>query len=1237
MRFKRYLAIFLLLVMTLFVSHDSVTSVLAKDDVDSVEDSVCFDLSVFEEEGTEDVAFDNSDIMSIAYEGSEDLIEVFDLFSGFADYTQYSFASKSADEIYTIYQSYMRYGRDLHYIWPEEIPHSDEEWALYDAGIAVFESYWNIPNDLRNRYNEIYSEYYYTIQYFLTGTLYPGHNIYPDKELLKNVLSNWLRSFENIPLNLKDPRVSFLNGYVQLGGSADYFRDVILRLDSGDYESLPDIVCRNVTDGGDVQIVSYSVGSTLSQKVMTVFPSGDGEFVLNFAVSFGLTPDPSSVKILSNGKSLVYGTDYMCTVIPAKKAYDKTIIAVKFLKNLGEGSEIIGLYNEEVNSASWYGSIVDGNRSTAYWDRYVDGVREDSNDVIYLQNEKRMEDKYINGSSHCYVFGIKIYKYSNYDKMIHGFNGGTDDWGQSEGYIPDAGMYDPETMEPLYLLSGAEFTITGDGLDKVIVLRDNLVAHDLSGGEPLSSYAVSEISSKASTSPGGHLVEAMGRDVLLKLLYYRYEQGIKPLEDVEVDQTDPYYALKTVDAYTQAVPAAGNTAAYANDGKVYTLEPEGYSAKAGDILPVGDGGGLLIGGLGIGTYTLTETKAPDGYVTCEGPMTVELYWADDSGNKIEGCDPNTYDGNLHVHCKITKSNGEDVAVGSAYFWDASVGSGGLGSVVPPYDPLMNPMCSVLVYPIGNDRMSLEITKDVFGNGFGSGKNFNFLLTLRDPETNEVLTDVSWGIFDKSSGQYKASDTVISKAENYPFVLADGDRIVFTNIPDGTKYEVSESSVQDDWFVRASGVLPGETTSDGSVVTRSNGKVTVSGVLNYENSTYSTTAFENMKQQEVHILKTDPAGRPISGAEFSLKGDMLDPSLTWVSGTVASGYVVKLNPGTYTLSETKVPTGFVKAADIVFTVTDDGNVQIGGKNITKDTNGYIFIRMEDAPEVHSISLMKTITGNMADMNKRFDFILTLKGTFSPDGSTSFAPPAFLSYKLKNGTSGSLTGKSANGSLSYSFTLGHDEMITFLDIPYGVQYEITEDADGYVSNITNGKGKVEKRDISVTAVNTREASIYSLSVNKQVSGNMGDKDRGFSFIIELSNEDFDISDFLVYERDSKRESFELTNGAYTFALKHGETITFPELPEGTEFSIREVDDRGYSTSIQVTTDSTKNQSGKNISGVVESNTSVVYTNSINVVIPIGTALKQYSMIFIVGLVSVSMFLFLKRRQSRKEKEE
>ena len=113
-----------------------------------------------------------------------------------------------------------------------------------------------------------------------------------------------------------------------------------------------------------------------------------------------------------------------------------------------------------------------------------------------------------------------------------------------------------------------------------------------------------------------------------------------------------------------------------------------------------------------------------------------------------------------------------------------------------------------------------------------------------------------------------------------------------------------------------------------------------------------TMVDKYKENGVQISKTDVLGNELGGATLEITGKEngsdkdIDP-IRWTSGEEKT---VNLKPGSYTLTETEVPDGYVKAAPISFTVDISGNVKVGKEKVDQ-------ITMVDNYTVHDIQISK----------------------------------------------------------------------------------------------------------------------------------------------------------------------------------------------------------------------------------------------------------------------------------------
>ena len=164
------------------------------------------------------------------------------------------------------------------------------------------------------------------------------------------------------------------------------------------------------------------------------------------------------------------------------------------------------------------------------------------------------------------------------------------------------------------------------------------------------------------------------------------------------------------------------------------------------------------------------------------------------------------------------------------------------------------------------------------------------------------------------------------------------------------------------------------------------------------------------------------------------------------------------------------------------------------------------------------------------------------------------------------------------------LHNGEVVTFEDLPEGTSYAVVEDeqpyrnmgftvsyADGNSSTTEKNKGTISKETASsVQITNVRDT--HSVSITKNVLGQMANEDDAFDFNVRIEKKDDALSDEAVY-----REYTYTVNGqtatidfrrrdVQTISLKKGETAVIDDVPDGADIIVTEAmsekhEDEGY----------------------------------------------------------------------------
>ena len=133
--------------------------------------------------------------------------------------------------------------------------------------------------------------------------------------------------------------------------------------------------------------------------------------------------------------------------------------------------------------------------------------------------------------------------------------------------------------------------------------------------------------------------------------------------------------------------------------------------------------------------------------------------------------------------------------------------------------------------------------------------------------------------------------------------------------------------------------------------------------------------------------------------------------------------------------------------------------------------------ENTYSAGSLSVAKTVTGNMGDHSKYFAIKVTLTGE---DGKTYAASYTVTGgTKLVNGTDDATTSTISIGTPA-TFYLKHDDTLTIHNLPYGVTYEVSEEnytGDGYTTTHAFSDDAKEINSVSdtVTVTNNKQATV------------------------------------------------------------------------------------------------------------------------------------------------------------------
>lgn len=137
----------------------------------------------------------------------------------------------------------------------------------------------------------------------------------------------------------------------------------------------------------------------------------------------------------------------------------------------------------------------------------------------------------------------------------------------------------------------------------------------------------------------------------------------------------------------------------------------------------------------------------------------------------------------------------------------------------------------------------------------------------------------------------------------------------------------------------------------------------------------------------------------------------------------------------------------------------------------------------------LEISKTVTGNMGDRDKYFDFSVTFNAE-AAGINYGTAPIVAVSggSHTSNPTQVSLKSLAVDNPVKVDFKLKHDETITFENIPYGVNYKVVEAPDEYKVTYTFAGGTATATDAAVDTVAT-DTQAVDVENNKELAVDTG----------------------------------------------------------------------------------------------------------------------------------------------------
>ena len=385
--------------------------------------------------------------------------------------------------------------------------------------------------------------------------------------------------------------------------------------------------------------------------------------------------------------------------------------------------------------------------------------------------------------------------------------------------------------------------------------------------------------------------------------------------------------------------------------------------------------------------------------------------------------------------------------------------------------------------------TLQINKTVSDGASGS---FPFKITLESP--SYASGTLSWTTLSGSYGYRitNAAGAVVGSGNlqsGGSINLANGQKLVVSGLPEGTRYTVTETSHV--------GYQPTQAGASGTIVADQFVGTIVNGATN-------TISVNNVKLYAAAtwtIVKKGNSGESLQGAEFTVRyytgtNASGTPARTWVIKTGSDGKasldaahkvsgdqfftdssgVIGLPVGTVTIEETRAPSGYSRDTAVrTYQIRDAG----GRLESTIPAT----ITVTDTRLTGSLVVAKRVAGTGASADKPFSFNVKLTSGGSPVSGT-FGGVAFT-----------------NGSTTFTLKAGQTKTIS--GIPSGYSYEVSEaSAAGYAVSWSGRTGTIAANGTATaTATNTYSATGSTRLSFTKVFEASGRKLREGQFTFEL----------------------------------------------------------------------------------------------------------------------------------------
>ncbi|MFT4145474.1 MAG: SpaA isopeptide-forming pilin-related protein [Mobilitalea sp.] len=464
------------------------------------------------------------------------------------------------------------------------------------------------------------------------------------------------------------------------------------------------------------------------------------------------------------------------------------------------------------------------------------------------------------------------------------------------------------------LLSGGEFTLTGtDYLNNAV----NQTAASINGVVTFTNLPLGDYTVEETIAPDGYVETS---EVITAEVVYNAD-----MTDVDVVITSVSNKL-----VNQPLPVATITLNKVNnkseplEGAEFTIY-DNHGAAIGTAISQTNGD-VVFSEVPAGTFTIRETKAPNGFLNSGSAITAVVTYNADRTDTIVTVTPGTTIQNNPVvipppatptaTIELTKTNGTNSLAGATFelydemgsfvqravsssdglvkFTDVEVGNYTIRETIAPKNYIRSDevITAVVTYNAMNNSATAKVTPEGPIVNVLDGTLSGTIELLKTNKSGQPLAGAAFEL-------YNASGSAISIATS-----GTNGKVIFKGVPLGN-YTIREISAPAN-YIKSDAVITAVVSYNEQ---EGNTLVTLSPnepVVNVLDPTISGT---------IELLKVDDKGQPLSGAVFELydeNGNAIREATSDSKGKVS---FLEVSLGSYTLKEKSAPKGY-EVSDVI---------------------------------------------------------------------------------------------------------------------------------------------------------------------------------------------------------------------------------------------------------------------------------------------------------------------------------